>query len=552
LDDAERNYLHEAVGSALEQLYCEQTADIAGQLAWHFREAGLVEKEIVYLRQAGDHAQRLVALDEAIRYYRTALERWPDADQAGRAETLRQLGECLLVTGLQQEALTTFEAAYTLFESLDDQLGAAASQRQIGRLYYVDGQREESRKHYQRALAILEQGPESVELARATSAISQMHMLASEYDQAISWGERALAMAERLDAADVTMHALNNLGESYVELGDPKRGQAMLQDSLQRALTMGLPYDACRAYYNLGCGLLWIGQHEQAKATLEEMTTYATQTHTSMFTGFGLLRLVELEWLIGDWAAAISRRQQLLEAIGHTEAGSNLKFFFGTLSGWMFNDLGRPGEALKELDPGLRLAESLNDLFSTVPFLGQLGRAYAALGRESETKETIQSILQLIDRHSHSQLSIPTFILFACHWQAAQSTPAALAAARASLERLERADAQISSLVTEAVLSEGRASVALAEGKFPEAVERFRHAVDCWEGLGRPYDRLRALNGYGRSLLQLEEFDEAWDTFDRALSIVEMLAAQLENIELQTSFLNSQLVQEVRDARAGL
>ncbi len=66
---AERAYVHEYVGNALETLYGDQTeeiAAIAGQLARHFQEAGIPEKAIDYLLQAGQRALRLSANEEAI------------------------------------------------------------------------------------------------------------------------------------------------------------------------------------------------------------------------------------------------------------------------------------------------------------------------------------------------------------------------------------------------------------------------------------------------------------------------------------------------------
>src|SRR4029434_7765859 len=59
LADMERAYLHEAVGSVLEAIYGEQTEPVAVQLARHFEQAGLREKAVTYLLQAGTRAARL-------------------------------------------------------------------------------------------------------------------------------------------------------------------------------------------------------------------------------------------------------------------------------------------------------------------------------------------------------------------------------------------------------------------------------------------------------------------------------------------------------------
>jgi DNA-binding SARP family transcriptional activator/predicted ATPase len=94
LDPAERVYLHEAVGLALEQLYGEATDEVAVQLARHFQEAGLVGKAITYLYRAGEQAVRLSANEEAIAHFRRALallETLPVSPERARQEIDLQL-----------------------------------------------------------------------------------------------------------------------------------------------------------------------------------------------------------------------------------------------------------------------------------------------------------------------------------------------------------------------------------------------------------------------------------------------------------------------------
>jgi tRNA A-37 threonylcarbamoyl transferase component Bud32/tetratricopeptide (TPR) repeat protein len=77
LDDVERPFLHEAVGKALEELHGDRTEDIAVQLARHFLEAGVAEKAVDYLHQAGNAAVRVSANEEAITHFSKALELIP-------------------------------------------------------------------------------------------------------------------------------------------------------------------------------------------------------------------------------------------------------------------------------------------------------------------------------------------------------------------------------------------------------------------------------------------------------------------------------------------
>ena len=314
LDELERAYLHEAVGLALEALYGEQTEPVAVQLARHFEQAGLTEKAVRYLRQAGDQARRVAAPHEASRFYRAALEHWPEGEQAGRAETLRKLGECLWVIGQLQEALAAYEAGQALFEQLGDRVQAGAVQRLIGRLHWEQGATGRGRCTITTKPWLFWSKNRRASSWRARSApFPRCTCRPPTYDQAIAWGERALALAERLEAEDVIIHALNNIGQLTWSRADRERGLAMLQDSLRRALKVGLPHDACRAYINMGEGLSWVCRYAEARTTFEEGLTYATRVHANLFVGVALVRLGELDWLGGQWAAALTRRQNLLE-----------------------------------------------------------------------------------------------------------------------------------------------------------------------------------------------------------------------------------------------
>jgi transcriptional regulator with XRE-family HTH domain/tetratricopeptide (TPR) repeat protein len=548
LDALERAYLHEAVGLALETLYGEQTEPVAVQLARHFEQAGLTEKAVRYLRQAGDQARRVAAPHEAIRFYRAALEHWPAGEPAGRAETLRKLGECLWLIGQFQEALAAYEAGQALFEQLGDRVQAGAVQRLMGRLYWEQGgDRARALHHYHQALAMLEQEPESVELAHALSAISQMHMSASYNDEAIAWGERALALAERLGAEEVMIHALNNIGSAYMySYQDPERGLAMLQDSLRRALKMELPHDASRAYFNMGDGLSYMCRYAEARTTFEEGLTYATRVHAIWFVGFTLVRLVELDWLGGQWATALTRRQRLLEWMESLPIPTVPRVWASALRGWMHNDLGQPQAARQILEAELPAARGRGEAETTVPHLGQLARALASLGREVETAALVQEFLAVIDRtpDAHPASTLP--LLFACQWLASQPAAGGLPAARACLRRLEQAYGQIVSPETEAAYHEGQGIITLAEDNPTQAVESFRSAVAGWQALSRPYDQLRALHGLSYALGQSDDLQQARIARNQALHLVEMLATQLNDPTLKASFLNSPLVQEIR------
>jgi DNA-binding SARP family transcriptional activator/predicted ATPase len=543
LDAVEQVYQHEAVGHALEELYATRAPELAAQLVRHFTVAMRPEKAATYNEQAGDQARRSAALDVATRYYEAALDQVPARDLAARARLLRTLAECQWVRGRLQDALATSEACNELCEALGDREGAAAAQRLIGRLYWERGDREESLRHYHRSLALLEEGPENIELAHAISAISQMHMLASAYEEAISWGERALELANRLGAEAVIVHALINVGVAYGWTGNPTRGEAMLRESLRRALDLGSPQDTCRAYSNLSRVLARLGRYAEAQATLEEFQQYATRMRMPLYVGSNLVELTSLDWLVGRWREALARRQQIIEWIGQNQSIGYLEVIISNLFGWMLNDLGQPHAAHQALQNTSLTARSQAEPQTTGPHLAQLARALILLGRESDAAEAVRELLDLISRTPdfHPFNTVP--LLFLCRWLASRPTSGALLDARVILSALEHADAQLGSPVTAAALSEARGLLALRGGEAPHAARYLQHAAAQWQSLGRPYDQIRALADLERALAG--DTAAARAALDQALGLIASLAAQLDAAELKAAFLNSPLIQQL-------
>jgi predicted ATPase/DNA-binding XRE family transcriptional regulator len=126
LDDVERAYLHETVGTAMEELYQDQTEEVAVQLAWHFQMAGSVVKAAGYLWGAGERAVRLSAHEEAITHFTQALELFetlPDPSQYAREELSLQtaLGHALIV--VKGSAAPEVEHAFARARELCQQVG---------------------------------------------------------------------------------------------------------------------------------------------------------------------------------------------------------------------------------------------------------------------------------------------------------------------------------------------------------------------------------------------------------------------------------------------
>jgi tetratricopeptide (TPR) repeat protein len=293
--------------------------------------------------------------------------------------------------------------------------------------------------------------------------------------------------------------------------------------------------------------LFGLGRYAEARAMFEELYAYGTRIHSTLFTGLGLRLLIELDWKVGRWAAALARQPEALEA-----AGGSVTVWQAAIFAEMNNDLGQPATARRDMEDMLAQLAKLDQIQTLVPCLEQLARAYTGLGLESEAAQTIQRYLELIDRNPNLHWVCDIPILFACRWYAQRADSDALDAARACVQRLERAHAQMRSPRTEAALVEARATVAAASGDVTQAATDYRRAITRWETLGHQYDSVRAYSNASRALAAAGEIEEACAAIDRALRIAETLAVQLVDEDRRESFRGSQLMQELRHSLAEL
>jgi DNA-binding SARP family transcriptional activator len=175
LDPVERAHLHQAVGMALEMLYgdgAEQLAAIeagAVQLARHFQEAGIAQKAIDYLRQAGERAQHLYANEEAIEHFRQALallkdtppdESWGTRRAEMATRLYESLGDILEWIGEHEEARSAYSGALAQIPG-DDLIWRSQLHRKVGNVQRLQYQYEGAIVAYDLAEAAL--GPGSTE-----------------------------------------------------------------------------------------------------------------------------------------------------------------------------------------------------------------------------------------------------------------------------------------------------------------------------------------------------------------------------------------------------
>ena len=548
LSFGERRRLHGDVARALAEIYKNDLDRVVVQLAHHHTAAAERDRAAPYWARAADLAYQKASLRDAARHYHSALDHWPNADTAGRAQLLCRLGECLWILGRRREAIETLEASHDLFRSDGDNTGAATAQRLLGRVYWEAGQPDRARQCYQQALAHLEDQPESEELAWALAAISNYHMHLTEYETAVNLGERALALARRFNDDALIIQCLCDLGSARSGMGDWD-GLALERESLSHALALNRPHDAGRAYLYIAEGLAYLGRYDEARDTLEQALAYSRLMHVPYIAAGAARQLVEIDWLTGLWFTALAHLDDIGDHDRSEQEAGLARIYLSITLARIYNDLGQPATAHEQLAriPTER-AESTDP---HVAFLGELARAAMLSGRPAESVSAAAEILEWTDQARYLYPNVGMALLFICRAPVAHNHPQMVAHARSARQQLQRLDRQYRTPLTTACRFEAEGWLYLADAQAEKAIPSFQDAVARWQAVGHPYDQARALSGSSRALLQTGNSKEAASAAQQASALIRSLAAKIQDPTLKDTFLSSALARQIQAQNKG-
>jgi DNA-binding CsgD family transcriptional regulator/tetratricopeptide (TPR) repeat protein len=290
----ERSELHARLASALEAapalLGDVPAATVSATLACHWAAAHDMPRALGASVAAGLASKRVYAYSEALRHFERALELWdrvPDAaERAGcdKADLLRYAAGAASNAGVVGRAVALMRKAIEHVDAEDFGRLAFYYER-LGQYLRLAGETQESLGVYERALEIAPAG-DNPERARVTEQHARANMLRGRFTVAAKGAAEALAMAERVGARAIAIRALNTLGVSRGNLGDPEEGIELLRRSRDLAAAGDFATEYVVAVTNLSDALDHAGRTEEALAEIQagmevvrsqpERTTYDT------------------------------------------------------------------------------------------------------------------------------------------------------------------------------------------------------------------------------------------------------------------------------------
>ncbi|NIQ81834.1 MAG: hypothetical protein GTN93_27905, partial [Anaerolineae bacterium] len=381
LDLVERAHLHEEVGTVLEALHADDTQEIALSLARHFQEAGITNKAIEYLYQAGIRAVRMSANQEAVAHFTRSLELLnsvPKTTDCLQRELDLQvaLGVPLVLT--RGHAAREVEQTYARARELSAQIGGTPQLFHVLlglRRYYLHcGRLQTARELGEELITLAERSRDAsqeegaLQLSRAHAMHAEILYCLGEFVQArehAQQGVRLFAPQRRRDHVLLygnDTSVISGIHEALAlwHLGHPNHALEIARDMLDRSRELAHAFTLTVALFFTAMLYQLRRDIKNVQALSNELLRIADEQGFALYLAWGTVLL--------GWALGEEEREE--EGISHMRKGIDgldaigvirMQPYYRALLAQAYARVGRAHDGMDLLSKALALAEQTGE-----------------------------------------------------------------------------------------------------------------------------------------------------------------------------------------------
>jgi predicted ATPase/class 3 adenylate cyclase len=326
----QRRAHHHQVAEALERVFPERRAELAGSLADHFYEAGTYEKALDYYTLAGDEAYRLHASAEAVEHYGRAIacagKVGASSEQLVRLFTRR--GRSYELNNRFDEALDNYREMMRLAAKSGDRALELASMTAecIVRVIQTplhDPQR--ARELAERALPLAQElGDRAAEARVLWGLLLVEHWGGGDNHQGLAYGERSLAIARELELKEQMGFTLTTLATANIALGRLEVARQTILEAREIWQELGNTPMLADSYGLTSITFWNAGQFEDAAAAALERIRVSKSIGNDWNHAAGLSILALTHYELGEFGRSIKyggESLRIVEPSGNVNMG---------------------------------------------------------------------------------------------------------------------------------------------------------------------------------------------------------------------------------------
>jgi predicted ATPase len=314
------------VGVALEGIYGEETQEIALSLAHHFRKAGIDEKAITYLYQAGEKAKHRSANEAAIAHFTKGMQLLKKSTHTSERD--RQalafhiaMGVPLVLT--RGHADPEVEAAYIEARELCERVGDDPEYFQIlhglRRFYLHRGELEKAHDIGEQLLTLAEHMQDPALLSRAHMMHAETLVHLGKFTQVLETCRQGLSLYNPQQSLPHTYLFGNDTGigcrifeaQALWHLGYPDQSRRIAQEALSLARQLSHPFTLVFGLYFTACVFHLCRDIEAVQKYTESLLKISQERGFAMYQAWGMI--------LQGWALAMQSEPE--EGIKQIQTG---------------------------------------------------------------------------------------------------------------------------------------------------------------------------------------------------------------------------------------
>ncbi len=423
---------HRSIGEYYEREYNGREEEVIYELARHFSHSNEYGKAFDYSVKAGEKAESEYAVEEAIDFYKRALNllgKLPSRRSDMKANLLERLGDLQKFIGNYQNAIKNYENAraseeskerqgtllrkiaetYNLLGEYDSSLGILEKAEELGgegtaeygRMLLAKGYSYMGKGDYERAMRLFLEalkvaestGTDRKDAGNALRAIGTIYHSWGEYDSALESFEKSLSIMEECEDRQGIARLLNNIGTVYYAKGNLDLTLEFHKKSLRMFEKIGDKYGIAVLLNNIGVAHFERGELDLALEFYEKGLEIKEKIGDKYGIAISLNNIGEVHYQRGELDLALEFYEKGLEMREKIGDKYGIAMSLNSIAGVHY-DRGELDLALEFYEKALEIRENIGDKNGLVHSFCGLVETYLKMGNVQIALESAEKALK--------------------------------------------------------------------------------------------------------------------------------------------------------------